>query len=62
MRKITLVTSFLAGVALVLFGAAAASAAPSDTTTTFAMTAGSLAISEPTAAAWLRGVPDSRDF
>jgi hypothetical protein len=62
MRKFKLITPIVATAALVVLTTGPALAAPSDTTTTFAMTAGSLAISEPTAAAWLRGVPDSRDF
>jgi hypothetical protein len=62
MRKITLVASFVAGAALVLFGAGAASATVGDSPVTIAITTGSLVSSEPASAAGLSGVPDSRDF
>jgi hypothetical protein len=64
MRKIKLFTPIIASAALILFGvsAGAASAAPVDTPATTATTTSSLAISQPAAPAWLRGVPDSRDF
>jgi hypothetical protein len=62
MRKIKLFTPIVASAALTLSGVGVASAVPGDSPATTAITTGSLTISQPAAAAWLRGVPDSRDF